>query len=173
MDVGFLQKIYKEVFYDGEKVIVIDVNDKFYWGVLVNTDTHLILCKGEKVERIEWNKVRFIAQDSFDLRFVRCAYPGERELNQMMLDGIRRLLRNESKNTKERGSIYGGFSGAHGTVLRGGDPFEIEARAMLLNPGNDAPVYWNLWGIETVVLQQPGRLGLLWDLGTVFECERR
>jgi hypothetical protein len=173
-----LKEIYRFAFPDGTNVVVVDDEDGFHWGTLKTLLHEIVLTQGKAETRLPWDSVRFMAQDDFDLRDVRGPFPTEPEIMARIAVDIRKGLVEMSRQIQKAPAPraprqpYRTPARAQGTI-RFGDPFELEGAFTLHNAGNDGPEHWGEESAETIVIEQPGRIALLWDLGTVFEMEAR
>ena len=171
----YVEELYRFAFPDGTKVIVIDDEDGFHWGTLTTRESEMVLTRGKAVTALPWVNVKFIKLDDFDLRYVRGPFPTQPEVMLRIAAGIRNTLVEMSKElapkVQETVKPRMAHPQVHHSSIRFGDPFEVEAVPTIYNVGNTGPQYWGSEAAETVVLHQLGRIGLLWDLHSVYELQ--
>lgn len=173
-----IEELYKFAFPDGLDVIVIDDVDGFHWGKLeTRDDKHIVLIRGSAATAIPWEHVRFMAQDDFDIRDVRGPFPKEDAVMEAIASGIRSALALASKRIQKpkRRPVSEAIiapppiNSWRRTTIRFGDPYELDAGAEIHNVGNDGPEHYGLESSEVIALFQGDRIGLLWELQSVYE----
>jgi hypothetical protein len=194
-------ELFHTCFKDGEEVIIIDEDDKFYWGKLEIHEKHCLLHRpeGKKPLKIDWIDVAFISHDGFPVKKMMENDRAAKALEKEMNDGIPNLLRaaltkeacqycglivehddlEYDKYTKGFGGEYLGYLHACSKCrktkleLKRGDPWEIELyQPMLFHCGNKHRDKWLKDDEEILVgISSDGAIANIWCLDTIFNFE--
>lgn len=195
--------LYNSMFKDGDEVIMLDEDDYFHWGVLKSTDKYCILTRPTtgKVEKFEWDEVRFIAREGFPIKRLT-GVDGSKLIETLDTTDIQRFLREvlvsvicdkcgiriDATPDSHEGYVISSPRGSYNYYRCSdckkkrravvGDPYLLEDfSCCLLNPGNSWPKeqYWNKWQWDyeevMVMRHKGGAQGLLWDIPTIYHFE--
>ena len=160
-----LAAIFRFAFPNGCKVVVVDSEDRLFWGKLTWDEWSVTVERRGKSDRITWERVEFICQDQVEFHKVKGPMPGEDEIREQVAYDIRTSLDWTAKEFLKR-------TRPRPARLRRGDPWEIEGDMSIHNVGNDGPQHWGEETAETIVVRQPSGIAMLWAIDTVFEFER-
>lgn len=170
--------LFKNTFKQGDFVIIVTDNDKFYWGSMAYDEENCYLGRpGRRVELIPWNSVRFIANDGFPIREL-CGADGSISIEQMDTAAIQEKIHKELVSETESLCVY---DVNYQKVIkrfrnvRFGDPYDIEGvRPILLKEGPWCGLKkpWNNPNAECLHLIAPGgAVGQLYSLESVYMFE--
>lgn len=175
-------ELFYSCFKEGDEVVVIDVNDKFWWGRFHDLPGNEFELRTDgRVWVLDVNEIRFMAHDGFPVRKVLGA-EGSSTIEQIDTEdtqaAIRQALRLEYPEWEQRTVGH----------VRFADPFDIEnVNARLYHPGNSGLRYWSRFWSEAVgyfsdshreagyedeeclvLTSRDGAKAELWDLTTVY-----
>jgi hypothetical protein len=178
-------QLFESCFKLGDEVVVVDVFDQFWWGLLdgITDFGCLLLRPGVEPKSLTWDDVRFMAHDGFPVRRLIGA-DGSATIEKLDTTDTQRAVRKALALEYPKQKPYVPARAVFG------DPFDVEAAsAKLYHPGNSGPGYWSrFWngreyhsedhreaGYETeevlVLTAKDGAKAELWDLTTIYAFE--
>lgn len=174
-------ELFDSCFSEKDEVIVIDTDDRFFWGRLRNvTDHGCELHKRGRTVELKWDDVRFMAHDGFPVRKLLGA------------SGSSTIEKLDTKDTQTaiHKALEFEFPQERTRKFRVGDPFDIEcSSARLFHPGNSGFGYWGQFCNESryfskdhreegyareevlVLSSKDGAMAELWDPTTIYMFE--
>lgn len=161
--------LWRECFKEGEDVIAVTVDDKFFWGTLRTLSEGVELTKpNAKTKCLPFDDIRFMSHDGFPVQQLMGADGSEaivslraERVHEAIREALEMYVPGEPRYRRPSSYVCG-------------HPFIVEASACrLLNPRNAGPDFYSEPNEEVLQCWSPdGAVGLLWDLDTVFHFER-
>ncbi len=169
--------LYRRCFKEGDEVIVIDDDDRVFWGKLNTEELGITLRHAKRSHFLYWEDVRFMSHDGFPVRRLVGADGDPSILKEKSAkDAIRAALTKEFSGREDKSSYWPTGYRRPIPSFRGrfGDPFDVlvPCEVELYNSGNTGWYWYGQDYEECLVLTAPdGARAQLFDLSTVFYAE--